>query len=128
MPALRRGSSPDSQSRGVKPKLIYLGIKGAVVAKDADTGRQIWERPLKGNDFVNLVLDGDNLYAATHGEIFCLDSRSGAVRWHDPLKGRGWGLVGIAVEGAPTSAAPVLSAEKRRRDAQAAAAAGAAAG
>ena len=105
--------------------MIYLGIKGSVVAVDSATGSHLWARELKGGDFVNLVLDGDNLYATTHGEIFCLDARSGVIRWHDPLKGRGLGLVSIAVEGTVASGAAALAVEKRRRDQQAAAAAGA---
>jgi len=105
----------------MKTKIVYLGIKGAVVAIDSATGRHLWVRELKGCDFVNVVLDGENLYAATHGEMFCLDPWSGVIRWHDPLKGRGWGLVSIAVEGVVANGAPVLAAEKHRRDQQAAA-------
>ena len=110
----------------MKTKLIYLGIKGSVVALDSTTGKQLWATHLKGSDFVNVVVDGDNLYAASHGEIFCLDPRSGVVRWHNPLKGYGLGLVSIAVERGVTNGGLALAAEKGRRDAEAAAAAGAA--
>jgi outer membrane protein assembly factor BamB len=110
----------------MKTNMVYLGIRGSVVAVDGATGRELWARALKGTDFVNVVLDGDNLYAATHGEISCLDPQTGAVRWHNPLKGRGWGLVSVAVQGAAGNGGPVLAAEKRRRDEQAAASAAAA--
>jgi outer membrane protein assembly factor BamB len=109
-------------------KTIYLGIKGSVVAVDAASGQQLWAAHLKGHEFVNVVLDGDNLYAATHGEIFCLDPKTGERRWHNPLKGFGWGLVSIAAESISPSALLSLVAEKRRREAQAAAASTAAAG
>lgn len=108
-------------------KIIYLGIKGSVIALEASTGGESWATHLTGSDFVNVVLDGDNLYATTHGEIFCLDPETGESRWHNPLKGYGWGLVSIATENISPSALLALVAEKRRRDAQAAASSSAAA-
>ena len=96
-------------------KLIYLGIKGAVIALNSATGEQVWAKKLKGDDFVNVALESSNLFAATRGEIFCLDPQTGIIRWHNPLKGYGWGLVSIA--GAGIAANPMLAmAEKRRRD------------
>lgn len=102
--------------------VIFLGIKGEVTALDRATGAELWQTFLKGSDFVNLVLDGDNLYATTKGEIFCLDPATGALRWHNPLKGRGYGLVTIATA---SSGQTVPMAEKRRRDQAAAGAAAA---
>ncbi len=101
-------------------KFIYLGVKGSVVALDSDTGGQLWATHLKSSDFVNVVLDGSNLYAATRGEIFCLDPETGNARWHNPLKGFGLGLVSIAGEAIPQNLT-LLMEEKRRRDQQAAA-------
>jgi outer membrane protein assembly factor BamB len=102
-------------------KVIYVGIKGSVVALDAGTGQQVWATHLKGSDFVNVVLDGDNLYATTYGEIFCLDPRTGAVRWHNKLTGFGIGLATVAAESISPGALVTLMAEKRRQDAAAAA-------
>ena len=73
--------------------------------------------------FVNIVLDGENLYAATAGEIFCLDPATGDARWHNPLKGFGLGLVSIAAENGSSNALPPLLAEKKRQDEQASASA-----
>ncbi len=106
-----------------EPKPIYLGIKGTVIALDADTGTQLWATHLEGSDFVNVVLDGDQLYGATHGEVFCLDPKTGAHRWHNPLKGFGWGLVTIATENSAENALLTVLAEKRRQEQQASAAA-----
>lgn len=97
-------------------KIVYLGIKGSVIALDAATGRQIWATHLKGSDFVHVVLDGDHLYAATYGEVFCLDPKTGDGRWHNPLKGFGLGLVSIATENISPSALLTLVAEARRRE------------
>ena len=105
-------------------KIIYLGVKGSVVAIDSATGQSIWSTSLKGAEFVNVVLDGNNLFATTRGEIFCIDPQGGGIRWHNPLKGYGLGLITIAGEGIPQNA--VLSAEKRRRDQEQASAAAAA--
>ena len=102
-------------------KIIYLGVKGSVVAIDSATGQLIWSTDLKGGQFVNVVLDGNNLFATTRGEIFCLDPQGGGIRWHNPLKGYGLGLITIAGEGIAQNAA--LGAEKMRRDQQQAAAA-----
>lgn len=102
-------------------KIIYLGVKGSVVAIDSATGQPIWSADLKGGQFVNVVLDGNNLFATTRGEIFCLDPHGGGIRWHNPLKGYGLGLISIAGEGIPQNV--TLGAEKIRRDQQQAAAA-----
>ena len=76
--------------------LIYIGIKGTVLAVDRRTGAEQWRTPLKGSDFVNVVLDGDALFATARGELFCLDPTTGQVRWNNPLTGLGWGLLTIA--------------------------------
>jgi outer membrane protein assembly factor BamB len=99
--------------------VLYIGIKGAVLALDRATGAEVWISELKGSDFVNVaIVDGD-VYAATKGELFCLDAATGATRWHNPLRGYGWGLISIATAGGQT----VLLREKQRQDEDAAAAA-----
>jgi putative pyrroloquinoline-quinone binding quinoprotein len=98
--------------------LVFGGIKGKVVALDRSTGTEVWRTDLKGSDFVNLVLDNGDLFATTKGRLYRLDPDTGNVLWCNELPGLGWGIVTLA--GASQVAA---SAEKRRRDAQAAAAA-----
>jgi outer membrane protein assembly factor BamB len=103
---------------------LFIGIKGTVLAIDRATGRTVWETPLQGGDFVNVVLDGGELYAATRGELYRLDPATGEVLWNNGLKGKGWGLIAIAqAAGGNWSAIE----EKRRLDAAAAASAAAAA-
>lgn len=103
-------------------KVIYVGVKGSVMALDSATGQQLWAAELKGTDFVNVILDGANLFATTRGEIFCLDPQSGGIRWHNPLRGYGWGLITIAGDGIGQNVT-AITAEKRRRDEQQAASA-----
>jgi outer membrane protein assembly factor BamB len=98
--------------------MIVIGIGGHVLALDRATGQEVWRTKLKGSDFVNVVVDGREVFATSRGQLYCLDSSTGTVSWQNELKGLGWGLVSIAGSGAVTSA----EAERRRRAAQAAAA------
>ena len=100
-------------------QLVFIGIKGTALALDRATGRELWRTDLKGSDFVNMVLDGGDLFATTHGEIFCLDPVTGRIRWNNPLKGLGWGLVTIAAPEASSVAA--MAAYRRQQEAAAAA-------
>ena len=102
-------------------QLVFIGIKGSVVALNRATGQQVWATHLKGSDFVNVILQDGAVLASCYGEIFCLDPLTGAGVWHNPLKGFGRGLATIATQHNPGDGnAPVL-AEKRRRDEEAAA-------
>jgi outer membrane protein assembly factor BamB len=104
-------------------QLVFIGIKGSVVALNRATGQQVWATHLKGGEFVNVVLQDGAVLASCYGEIFCLDPLTGTGIWHNRLKGFGTGLATIAAEsGVGTANASVL-AEKRRRDEEAAAAA-----
>jgi outer membrane protein assembly factor BamB len=106
--------------------LVFIGIKGSVLALDRATGQQVWATHLKGSDFVNVVIQDGAVLASCYGEIFCLDPLTGDALWHNPLKGFGLGLATIATEyNAGSGNAPAL-AEKQRRDAAASAAAAAA--
>ena len=103
-------------------ELIFIGIKGSVVALNRATGAQVWADHLKGSDFVNVVVEDGKLYATTSGEVFCLDPLTGEGLWHNPLKGYGTGLATIASENSLRDSLTTVLAEKRRRDEQAAAA------
>lgn len=98
---------------------IYLGIGGTVVALDRATGKELWRTKLKGSDFVNVVIDGGQLYATVKGEIFCIDAATGDPLWHNKLSGLGLGLASIATP----SGSQILSAQEKRRRDQAAVAA-----
>lgn len=99
-------------------ELMFIGIKGSVLAIDRATGATIWQAHLKAGDFVNVVLHGGELYAATKGILYRLDAATGAIQWRNELPGYGLGIISIAT--APGVAAG--AAEKKRRDDAAAAA------
>jgi outer membrane protein assembly factor BamB len=102
--------------------LVFVGIKGSVIALDRATGERVWTTHLKGSDFVNVVLHGDALFAACNGEIFCLEPKTGGPVWHNPLKGFGLGLATLALDSTGGDGMPPVMAEQLRRDAAAAAA------
>ena len=103
--------------------IVFVGIRGSVVALDCGTGSILWRADLKGADFVNVLIHESDVLATTKGEIYCLDAGTGQEKWHNPLKGLGIGLVSIAIAGNQSSV--VLSAQKRKKDQEAAAAAAA---
>lgn len=107
--------------------LLYIGIKGSVVALNRTTGEQVWSTHLKGSDFVNVLVEGGRIFATCYGEVFCLDPLSGEGLWHNRLKGLGTGLATLATEDTLRSTLTTVLAEKRLREEQAAVLAGAAA-
>lgn len=100
--------------------LIFIGIRGSVVALNRATGRQVWATHLKGSDFVSILVEPDLILASCYGEIFCLEPHTGNALWHNPLKGFGRGLATIATIRNPEDRNTPASAEKRRRDQEAA--------
>ena len=92
--------------------LVFVGVKGAVIALDKSNGSELWRAKLGGSDFVNLVLEDDRVYATTRGQVFCMSATSGEILWNNPLKGMGLGLVTLASAAGQDTAL----AEKMRRD------------
>ena len=99
--------------------LLFIGIKGSVLALNKSTGQEVWRAKLGGSDFVNLAVEDNAIYATIRGEVFCLSATSGEIRWHNPLKGSGLGLATIGLSAGQNTAL----AEKVRRDEAAASAA-----
>jgi outer membrane protein assembly factor BamB len=97
---------------------VYIGIQGTVLAPDRANGTEVWRTYLKGSDFVNVVVDGDQILASSSGELFCLNRLDGQILWNNRLKGLGHGLLTIVTE----TSSPQLAAmrEKIMRDQQAA--------
>lgn len=99
----------------IKPRneLVYVGIKGSVLAIRTSDGEIVWSTKLsKGASFVPIVHDGQKLYAASGGEVSCLDAASGEVLWHNPLKGYGTGYAALAGAGFPIGSAAMEEAAR----------------
>lgn len=101
--------------------LVFIGIKGSVVALNRATGEQVWSIHLKGSDFVNVVVESGQVFATCSGEVFCLDPLSGTGLWHNPLRGMGTGLATIATSDGIRDNLSAVLAEKHRRDQETAA-------
>lgn len=99
------------------PGNLFIGIRGTVLAIDRATGAEVWVSSLKGGEFVNVVLDGDQLFAASKGRLYRLDPATGQILWENGLTGMGWGLVTIAQVGNSN----LLAIEEKRRQDEAAA-------
>jgi outer membrane protein assembly factor BamB len=106
----------------ISKSVVFIGIKGTVLALDRAAGQEIWRSKLEGYDFVNVAIQDGDLYASTHGELYCLDPLTGAIRWKNELKGLGFGMVAIATA---TAAQSVLIRARQQGDEAAAAAANA---
>ncbi len=98
--------------------LVFVGIRGSVIAVSRATGQQVWATHLKGSDFVNVVVENGAVLATTYGELFCLDAASGTAVWHNELKGFGRGFATMATCLSSTNANVPSMSEKRRRDEQ----------
>jgi outer membrane protein assembly factor BamB len=43
--------------------LVFIGIKGSVIALDRATGQQVWATHLKGSNFVNVAVQNGAVLA-----------------------------------------------------------------
>lgn len=48
--------------------LLFIGIKGSVVALNRATALQVWATHLKGSDFVNVIVQDGTILASCCGE------------------------------------------------------------
>ncbi len=73
-------------------QLIFVGLRGYVIALHRDTGEIVWNCSELNSGPISLLLDGDRLIASTNGYIYCLDPLTGRVLWNNPLRGYGVGI------------------------------------
>jgi hypothetical protein len=99
-------------SMALRSDRIFVGIKGAVLAIDRETGAEQWRADLQGTDFVNVTLQESDLFAASRGRLYRLDPVTGTILWCNELPGLGWGIMSIA----GASQAVPGAAEKKRQD------------
>jgi outer membrane protein assembly factor BamB len=105
-----------------KPDLVCIGIRGAVVALDRNSGAHVWETKLKGGSFVTLLVDGERVLAGAQGEIFCLNAATGKILWQDGLKGYGLGLMSIATANGSSYSSAIAAEHNNQQQADSSAA------
>jgi outer membrane protein assembly factor BamB len=77
-------------------QLIFVGLRGYVIALDRDTGDIVWDNSELDSGPISLLLDGDRLIVSTNGYIYCLNPLTGRVVWNNPLRGYGIGIAHLA--------------------------------
>ena len=97
------------------PDLVFIGIRGSVLALDKLSGRRVWETKLKGSSFVTLLVEDNCVLAGAQGELFCLAANTGNILWQDGLKGYGFGLMSIATVNGSSDMAAAIAAEHNRQ-------------
>ena len=70
-------------------EIVYLGVKGSVVAIDKKSGSEHWRTHLKGSGFTTVLVDDDIIIAHTSGHLYGIDPKSGREIWHNDLPGLG---------------------------------------
>jgi len=88
--------------------LLFVGAKNSVNALDRTNGNFVWTTQLKrsglsSTEFVNLHVDGHQVFAHTGGELYCLEISTGRILWTNPLKGLGFGIATLTTTDAKTS-------------------------
>jgi outer membrane protein assembly factor BamB len=76
-------------------QLIFVGLRGYVLALDRDSGEIVWSNDKLKSGLTTLLLDGDRLIASTNGYLYCLDPLTGQIVWQNPLKGYGMGVTDL---------------------------------
>ena len=101
--------------------LLFVGVKGHVVAFNKLDGTQLWKVKLKrglriaGNRFVTVLADGERVYAHTYGELFCLDAQTGEQLWSNELAGLSYDITMLAVVGTSSPPLPARIQQRRKR-------------
>src|SRR5262245_17618227 len=105
--------------------LLFVGIKGSVVALRRASGEIAWSIKLrKGASYVPILAEGGFVFALSGGEVTCLSAADGTPVWHNALAGFGRGhslLAGAPNAGAVAAAAAI---EEQQRASSAATAGG----
>lgn len=112
--------------------ILFVGVKGHVVAFGKEDGRLLWKTKLErasltfGDRFVTVLVEGQRVYAHSYGRLFCLDAATGRQLWTNKLEGLSYDIASLATEGvrAPSQAALARYLESKSHGAEGAGSAG----
>lgn len=100
--------------------MVILGVAGKVLALFKASGEIAWTSDIPGRGFVNLISDGERVFAHAGGELHCLDFNTGQLLWTNKLQGCGYSVATLCfANGAvtPNGAAVQDFLETQRRSA-----------
>lgn len=112
-------SSPSAKSPANNQ--VFLGLRGNVVALNKGNGQIVWSTPVRtggltGSSFVNVVCDGDSVYAYGNGWIHRLDALTGQILWSNGLEGYGYGFGSVCLCGSTSTPDSAVIAAKAAQD------------
>ena len=109
-------------------EVIYLGIKGQVVAIEVATGRERWRQQVRSNSSItNVAVIGEVVVVYARGHLYGLRKDTGQILWENQLSGLGYGYAILGVEGGQEATLAAAAAQQQASAAGAAAAGAAAA-
>ena len=100
--------------------LVFIGTKTCVAAISKIDGQTVWKTELEGGfagfEFVTVCCDGEQVYAHTKGQLYCLNALTGELLWFNKLTGMGYQLGSLCVAGQPlTSVSPAMQTLQHQR-------------
>jgi outer membrane protein assembly factor BamB len=114
-------------------EILFVGLKGHVIAFSKSDGTQLWKTELRrgvfvgGDSFVTVLAEGERVYAHTYGQLFCLDAGTGEILWFNELAGLGYDVSMLAVVGISSPSFAALVEHRRQSASESGAATSAAA-
>ncbi|MCF7957027.1 MAG: PQQ-like beta-propeller repeat protein [Phycisphaerae bacterium] len=98
--------------------VLYVGIKGHVVAIDKRSGQELWRTKLGGYSLVNILVDTEMVFAYAKGHVFGL-TFNGEVLWDNGMPGLGYSMALLATQGVNDPAAAIMQDIQARQAAAA---------
>lgn len=79
-------------------QVLFVGGHGYVAAIEKGEGKEIWRSSLKGSGYkyVTVLLEGNQLFAASGGKLYCLSPDTGEELWFNAMPGLGYGIYSFA--------------------------------
>ena len=109
-----------SEIEEVLGRVLFVGGHGYVTAIDKESGDEIWRTSLKGSGygFVNVLLEGERIFAASGGKLYCLSADNGDVWWTNSMPGLGYGVYSFATRERGHDGLAALMADQQAKSSQ----------
>ncbi|NRA76502.1 MAG: hypothetical protein HRU16_11220 [Planctomycetes bacterium] len=100
--------------------MLFVGFNSRVFAVRRETGQTIWswKSPKGVDNFVALLIDGEDLIASIDGYTYRLDPYTGDELWLNSFEGHGYGTPSLVTVNASSDMGAAAARESRRRRSQ----------